>query len=86
TEASLLELMSWDATDHLDLVNVPLLLVAGEKADTLYMSRDACEKATGTDQRELFLIPGATHIQTYFVPEYVDMAVAKFRDFFGTTL
>ncbi len=47
TEASLLELMGWDATDHLELVNVPLLLVAGEKADTLYMSRDAYEKATG---------------------------------------
>ena len=37
-------------------------------------------KATGTDDKELFLIPGATHIQTYWVPEYVDMAADKLAD------
>ena len=29
----------------------------------------------------LFLIPGATHIQTYYVPEYVDQAVDKLKSF-----
>ena len=86
TTSSLMDLMSWDATDNIELINVPLLIMAGEKADTLYMSEEAFEKATGTRDKELFKIPGATHIQTYFVPEYVDQAVAKLTDFYGKNL
>ena len=86
TTSSLMDLMSWDATDNIELINVPLLMMAGEKADTLYMSEEAFEKATGTRDKELFKIPGATHIQTYFVPEYVDQAVAKLADFYGKNL
>lgn len=86
TTSSLMDLMRWDATDNIDLINVPLLLMAGKKADSLYMSQEAFEKATGTTDKELFLIPGATHIQTYFVPEYVDQAVGKLTEFFGKHL
>lgn len=86
TTSSLMDLMSWDATDNIDLINVPLLLMAGEKADSLYMSKEAFEKATGTTDKELFLIPGATHIRTYFVPQYVDQAVAKLTEFYGKHL
>lgn len=86
TTSSLMDLMSWDATDNIDLINVPLLLMAGEKADSLYMSKEAFGKATGTTDKELFLIPGATHIRTYFVPEYVDQAVAKLTEFYGKHL
>lgn len=83
---SLMDLMTWDATDHIDLINVPLLMMAGSKADTFYMTSDAFEKDTGTTDKELFLVPGATHIQTYFVPEYVDQEVAKLAEFFGNKL
>lgn len=86
TTSSLMDLMSWDATDNIELINVPLLMMAGEKADTLYMSEEAFEKATGTKDKELFKIPGSTHIQTYFVPEYVDQAVAKLTEFYGKNL
>ena len=86
TTSSLMDLMSWDAADNIDLINVPLLLMAGEKADSLYMSEEALEKATGTTDKELFRIPGATHIQTYFVPEYVDRAVARLTEFYGKNL
>lgn len=86
TTSSLMDLMRWDATDNIDLINVPLLLMVGEKADSLYMSQEAFEKATGTTDKELFLIPGATHIQTYFVPEYVDQAVGKLTEFYGKHL
>ena len=86
TTSSLMDLMSWDATDNINLINVPLLMMAGEKADSLYMTEEAFEKATGTTDKELFKIPGATHIQTYFVPEYVDQAVAKLTDFYGKNL
>ena len=86
TTSSLMDLMSWDATDNIELINMPLLMMAGEKADTLYMSEEAFEKATGTRDKELFKIPGATHIQTYFVPEYVDQAVTRLTDFYGNHL
>lgn len=86
TTSSLMELMSWDAADNIELINVPLLMMAGEKADSLYMSEEAFQKATGTRDKELFKIPGATHIQTYFVPEYVDQAVSRLKAFYGKNL
>ena len=36
--------------------------------------------------KEMYLIPGAEHIKTYFVPEYVNLAVNKMKDFFGMKL
>lgn len=86
TSASLMELMTWDATDHIDQITAPLLLIAGDKADSLYMSKDAYEKATGTDNKELYLVPGATHIQTYYVPKYVNEIESKLEDFYGSNL
>ena len=84
--ANMTELMAWDATDQLQLLDAPLLIMAGSKADSLYMSKDAFEKAVGTKDKELFLIDGATHIQTYYVPEYVDAITNKLKEFFGRTL
>ena len=86
TASSLMELMTWDAMDHINLINAPLLLMAGSKADSLYMTEEAFAKATGTKDKELFLIPGATHIQTYYVPEYVNAAVNKLKEFYGKHL
>lgn len=86
TESSLMDLMTWDATDQIELINQPLLMMSGEKADSLYMTQDAFNKATGTTDKELFLIPNATHIQTYYVPEYVDTVSDKLVKFFGEKL
>lgn len=86
TESSLMDLMTFDVEDHIDLINQPLLMIAGDAADSLYMTRDAFAAATGTDNKELFLIPGATHIQTYYVPEYVDLAADKLVSFFDENL
>jgi fermentation-respiration switch protein FrsA (DUF1100 family) len=83
TTSSLLDLMSFDVTDHINLINKPLLMIAGSKADTLYMTEDAFAKATGTQDKELFLIDGATHIETYWVPKYVDQAMQKLDVFFN---
>jgi fermentation-respiration switch protein FrsA (DUF1100 family) len=47
TMSSLLDLMRWDATDQLELLDQPLLMIAGSKADSLYMTDDAFAKATG---------------------------------------
>ncbi len=86
TTSSLLDLMRWDATDQIDLIDQPLLMIAGSKADSLYMTEDAFAKATGTKDKELFKIEGATHIETYWVPEYVDAAMGKLTPFFARTL
>jgi hypothetical protein len=86
TMSSLLDLMSFDATDQIELINQPLLTIAGSKADSLYMTEDAFAKATGTKDKELFLIDGATHIETYRVPQYVDMAMEKLTAFYAKTL
>ena len=86
TKSSLIDLMDWDASEDMQLINVPLLMIAGKNADTLYMSEQCLSKAYGTNDKELFLIPGATHIQTYYVPEYVTQVTDKLTDFFGKNL
>lgn len=84
--SSILDLVDFDATHNMELINQPLLMMAGDKADTLYMTQDAFAKATGTQQKELYLIKGATHIQTYWKPEYVNQAVDKATTFYAKYL
>lgn len=86
TKSSLLDLMTWDATNQIELINQPLLMIAGSKADTKYMTDEAFSKATNAKNKELFLIEGATHIQTYWKPEYVSQAVNKLLSFYQTNL
>jgi fermentation-respiration switch protein FrsA (DUF1100 family) len=84
--SSLLDLMTWDAATNMDLIYQPLLMMAGSKADTKYMTDEAFSKAVNAGNKELFLINGATHIETYWKPEYVDIAVEKLVDFFGKNI
>ncbi|MFV0680048.1 alpha/beta hydrolase [Ottowia sp.] len=86
TQSSLLDLMRWDATDEMALIDQPLLMIAGSKADSLYMTEEAFAKATGTQDKALFKIDGATHIETYWVPEYVRAAMDKLTPFYAKTL
>lgn len=86
TKSSLVDLFAFDASADMYLINQPLLMIAGSIADTFYMTEQCYSRATGTQDKELFLIPGATHIKTYYVPEYVDMAVKKMMEFFGNKL
>nr|WP_181012899.1 alpha/beta hydrolase [Citrobacter amalonaticus] len=86
TTSSLLDLMRFDAQSNMDLINQPLLMMAGTKADSLYMTESAFRLATGTKDKELFLIDGATHIETYWVPRYVDQAMQKLDVFFDKNI
>lgn len=86
TTSSLMDLMTWDATDQIELINQPLLMMAGSKADTKYMTDEAFAKAINAKNKELFLIDGATHIQTYYKPEYVKQAVDKLVTFYQKNL
>jgi fermentation-respiration switch protein FrsA (DUF1100 family)/alkylhydroperoxidase/carboxymuconolactone decarboxylase family protein YurZ len=86
TMSSLLDLVVFDASANMDLINQPLLMMAGNKADSYYMTKEAFDKAINANNKELFLIDGATHIETYWKPPYVKLAVKKLADFFGKNL
>ncbi|MCM1457973.1 MAG: alpha/beta hydrolase, partial [Lachnoclostridium sp.] len=85
-KSSLVDLMGFDPSEGMYLINQPLLMIAGSVADTFYMTEHCFSMATGTQDKEMFLVPGATHIKTYFVPEYVRQVVGKLSEFFGKRL
>jgi len=66
TVRSNLDLFTFDARENMDLIDQPLLMMAGGQADTLYMTEDCYNVATSAKSKELFKVEGATHIQTYF--------------------
>jgi len=86
TMSSLLDLIRFDASSQMDLIDQPLLMMAGEKADSKYMSDSAFAKATNARSKELFVIPGMTHIETYWKPQAVDLAMEKLTRFFRQNL
>ena len=86
TQSSLLDLMRFDATNQIELINQPLLMLAGSKADTRDMTEDAFAKAVNAQPKELYLLEGATHIQTYWKEPYVTQAVKKLTEFFKKNL
>lgn len=86
TESSLLSLMNFDAATNMDLIDQPLLMIAGSKADSLYMTQNAFELATKSKDKQLYLIEGATHIETYWKPEFVSQTITQLRHFFTDTL
>ena len=86
TVASLADLMEFDVNTNVDLINQPLLMIAGENADSLYMTEEVFANASGTADKELFKVKGATHIETYWKPEYVKQISKKLGAFFDRTL
>ena len=73
--------VDFDSRHNMNLITQPLLMMAGGEADTLYMTKDCFELAAGTENKELFIVEGARHIQTYFVPEYVGQELNKLLEF-----
>lgn len=86
TTSSLMDLMTFDANTNMDLIDQPLLMIAGSKADSYYMSDQAFHQATHAKTKELFLIKGATHIETYWKPQYVAQAVGKLLSLYQKNL
>ena len=83
--SSMDKLMAFSGFSLIDtLLTQPILLVAGSEADTLIFSKQAYDLSKGP--KELFLVDGATHIDMYDIPKYVDQAVEKLVDFYGKSL
>lgn len=86
TVSSLMDLVTFDVSVNMDLINVLLLMMAGKTADTFYLTEKAYAAATGTTDKELFLIEGAEHIETYWKPEFVNQEIEKLLDFLSKRL
>lgn len=56
TVRSNLDLFTFDARENMELIDQPLLMMAGADADTLYMTEDCFKRATGTKNKELFTL------------------------------
>ncbi|MEH0697913.1 alpha/beta hydrolase [Vibrio owensii] len=59
----------------------PFLGVVGERADTAIATELFFEKVTSP--KELFIVPGASHVDLYDVEEYVTVAANKIAEFFN---
>lgn len=86
TVMSLLGLMDFDVENQADLLDQPLLMIAGDISDTRSMTDDFFAKATGTSDKHVVYIKGANHIETYWNPEFVRQEAAALLDFFGSRL
>lgn len=86
---------SWTTTGALPLINMPILqyaaelktpalLVHGEKAHSRYFSEDAY-KALGSKNKELYIVPGATHVDLYDNQAH-KIPYDKFEQFFKANL
>ena len=71
--------------DRIDtLLTQPLLVVAGSDAGSLWHSEELYSRAAST-QKELAIIPGATHMDLYDGPG-VDQSMQRLTPFFTNTL
>jgi len=62
----------------------PLLSVLGRRAVTAWMGIEAFQRATGP--KRIVWVDGASHVDLYDKPEYVDPAVAELAAFYAANL
>jgi uncharacterized protein len=75
------KMIQFSALDTVELLApTPLLVIAGDQAETLGQSEAVYAKAQ--EPKELFLIEGGTHFDFYDQPQYVTPALAKIDAFF----
>ena len=83
TLTSLLDFMNMKLLLYSDEIESPVLLIHGEKAHSRYYSEDAFKKLAG-DNKELLIVPGASHVDLYDNMEKIPFA--KIISFFETNL
>lgn len=77
--------MNFYPFDHINTISPrPILLIAGENAETLYYSKIAF--ANAGEPKELVIVPKAYHFDLYDKPEFVDPSVQKLATFFKKNL
>ncbi|AIL32948.1 alpha/beta hydrolase [Basilea psittacipulmonis] len=83
TTVSALAFLNMPILQHADEINIPTLIVAGEKAHSRYFSEDAF-KQVGSHQKELVIVPNAVHTDLY--DNLQKIPFDKFEAFFKTNL
>ena len=77
--------MAFSAIENINLLTQPVLLVGGEKADSEWQTERFYKALPGKD-KEVFTVPGYSHIDLYDKPGAVDPAIKKLTAFFKRTL
>ena len=77
--------MAFSAIENIYLLTQPVLLVVGEKADSEWQTERFYHALPGKD-KEVFTVPGYSHIDLYDKPGAVNPAVEKLTEFFKRTL
>ncbi len=73
--------ITFDAYEFIpELLDRPLLVIAGSKAGSLWQSKRAVDLSNGP--KELYIIEGAGHFDLYDNQEYINVALKKMADFF----
>ncbi|TYB50399.1 alpha/beta hydrolase [Nonomuraea sp. PA05] len=86
--------LAWESIDRMASSDVfhsvpligprPMLQILGERAVTAWMGLEAHRRATGP--AEIHWIKGASHVDLYDKREYIDLAIDRLADYFGTNL
>ena len=78
-------IVSYDTFAAIPLIGQrPVLMIAGTRAATSWMSIDAFQRLTGP--KEFFWVEGATHQGLYYKDEYIDPAVERLAGFYAEKL
>jgi hypothetical protein len=73
------KIFAFDALNQADLLTQPVLFIAGSEAGSRWQSEELHTKLKGS--KELFIVSGATHMDLYDRPQYVNPAVDKLTSF-----
>lgn len=83
TVSSLQHMMSYNALNNLDtLLTQPLLVISGDVSGSRWQSEQIFN-AAASQNKELFLVKGASHMDMYDRDHYVTQAVDKIAAFFA---
>lgn len=86
TMRSMTQIITYDAFNMAEVfLTQPLLIIAGSKAGSKWMSDDLYKRAAST-KKSFHVVEGANHMSMYDVPEYVNEAVSVLAPFFKENL
>jgi fermentation-respiration switch protein FrsA (DUF1100 family) len=82
---SLDKMMAFDAYANIEtLLTQPILIVVGSNAGSRWQGEEVYKKVTSS--KELKIIEGATHMDLYDIPKYVNQVTENMTSFFGKNL
>ena len=83
--ASIDRIAGFDGFNQVDRIAPrPLLMIVGTRAETQWLAQEALARAG--QPNELAWIEGASHVDLYDKPDYVQPAVEKLAAFYGSAL